>query len=368
MTSAADNKMKRSSESTNLDFMRSAAVGLVIADHLLEMNGHIYNINFHPFDWYCGRLGVLLFFVHTSFVLMLSMQRSGLHSKELFLSFYIRRVFRIYPLSVISVLLVIAFGFSPVAWLNEPQNWTLGTIWSNLLLVQNLTYSKSVLAPLWSLPLELQMYVVLPVIFVLLKRFPTFFFVAGLWLLSILCAMIQPHVIGRLSVALFAPCFVAGVIAYVRSMRPVRLLLHWVLWPIFLLIVIALYIIVESIDPESHHPAWLGWLVCFLVGSCLVHFEEIPRGMVSRACLLISRYSYGIYLFHMFALWVGFVLCADMPVWVQWIAFTAAIAGVSVSGYHMIEKPLIRIGIRIASSNQKAPQLEARRMASFQQS
>lgn len=333
--------------------MRSIAVLLVLADHLLEINGHIYKISFHPFDWYCGRLGVLLFFVHTSFVLMLSMQRCGLAGKELFINFYIRRAFRIYPLSVICVLLVLASGIPPVPWEGELQNWSLGTILANLFLVQNLTYSKSVLAPLWSLPLELQMYVALPVIFVLLQRFSTLYFVIGFWLLSIFGAMVQPVVSDRLNVASFAPCFAGGVIAYVRSMRPAWPVLHWGLWPFFLVLVLIGYVGVDSINPESHHPAWLGWLMCLVVGSCIVHFADIPSGVLSRVCLLVARYSYGIYLFHMFALWVGFVLCAEMHCWAQWVVFAALLITSPVVSYHLIEKPLIQVGHRLASKWQK---------------
>ena len=47
-----------------------------------------------------GIFGVLLFFVHTSLVLMYSMQRSGLTGFALMKNFHVRRFFRIYPLSV----------------------------------------------------------------------------------------------------------------------------------------------------------------------------------------------------------------------------------------------------------------------------
>ena len=51
---------------------------------------------------------MLLFFVHTSLVLMYSMQRSPLRGGALFRDFYIRRFFRIYPLSILTVLAAVA--------------------------------------------------------------------------------------------------------------------------------------------------------------------------------------------------------------------------------------------------------------------
>jgi peptidoglycan/LPS O-acetylase OafA/YrhL len=337
------------SESANLDFLRSVAVLLVITDHLLEMNGHIHHVSFHPFDWYLGRLGVLIFFVHTSLVLMFSMQRSKLTGKSLFLNFYIRRAFRIYPLSILCVLLMVITGIPPASWVEGPKSWSLGTILANLFLVQNLTYSESVLAPLWSLPLEVQMYLVLPVIFVLLQRVPVGYGVAGLWGLTILGALVQPMIVGRLGIAQFAPCFVAGVIAYVRSSkRSAFRLLHWSYWPLFLVLLLATYIGIESIDAKVHHPPWLGWLVCLAIGMSLVYFDEIPNGILSRTSLLIARYSYGIYLFHMLALWIGFSAFADRHYLVQWLIFAASLILLPIASYHLIEKPLINYGNRFA--------------------
>ena len=54
-------------------------------------------------------MGVLMFFVHTSMVLMLSLERTRLSGRALFGAFYLRRAFRLYPFSmacVISAMLV----------------------------------------------------------------------------------------------------------------------------------------------------------------------------------------------------------------------------------------------------------------------
>ena len=94
-------------ESTNLDFLRSVAVLLVFFSHFFSLllgKGEKWGFLFH-----LGQLGVLMFFVHTCLVLMWSLERSNFQGWRLFVSFYIRRAFRLYPLSVVCVLLAYCF-------------------------------------------------------------------------------------------------------------------------------------------------------------------------------------------------------------------------------------------------------------------
>ena len=148
----------------NLDFLRSTAVLLVLLNHLTRH----YHID--RFD-NLGIFGVLLFFVHTSLVLMYSMQRSHLTGKALINDFYIRRIFRIYPLSALAVLTAVALHLhADGRGLSFGPRPGAGELISNLLLVQNLTGSASIVGPLWSLPYEIQMYVVLPLLFLWKRR------------------------------------------------------------------------------------------------------------------------------------------------------------------------------------------------------
>src|SRR5690348_17981788 len=74
----------------NLDVLRAVAVLLVLVDHLLT----IWDV--YPqvvTRWELGRLGVLLFFVHTSLVLMSSLEREGGASGWV-RAFYVRRADR----------------------------------------------------------------------------------------------------------------------------------------------------------------------------------------------------------------------------------------------------------------------------------
>ena len=64
-----------------------------------------------------------------------------------------------------------------------------------------------------SLPYEIQMYLLLPFLYVLMTR-TSAATMGGLWIFSILLAMLQPSIIARANLAQFAPCFVSGVLGY----------------------------------------------------------------------------------------------------------------------------------------------------------
>src|SRR5271156_6213785 len=75
-------------ESVNLDFLRSIAVLLVFGTHYYDIRNDAGAK--WSFPWHLGQLGVLIFFVHTSLVLMWSLERASLKGWQLFVSFYVR--------------------------------------------------------------------------------------------------------------------------------------------------------------------------------------------------------------------------------------------------------------------------------------
>ena len=114
---------------------------------------------------YLGLFGVLLSFVHTVLVLMYFMERTCLHGRNLLQDFYIRRIFRIYPLSILAVAAAVVLHLdSNIDGINGLSHGPLpGTkaILSQFLLVQNLLHVTSMVNVLWSLPFELQIYIFL---------------------------------------------------------------------------------------------------------------------------------------------------------------------------------------------------------------
>lgn len=80
-------------ELPNLDSLRAVAVLSVYVAHVLYTIGLARgeSSGAPDFGWFLGRFGVLVFFVHTRFVLMMSLERMERDKGPLFRAFYVRR-------------------------------------------------------------------------------------------------------------------------------------------------------------------------------------------------------------------------------------------------------------------------------------
>jgi len=327
--------------SVNLDMLRALAVTAVFVAHLC---GTLQNRDFGSL----GRFGVLIFFVHTSFVLMESLQRldRGSHSAiSLMSAFWIRRFFRIYPLAIFFVMLVPIFHIPPephVAYL-----W-LGfkTFLSNLVLCQNLTYTNDVLGPLWSLPLEIQMYVMLPFLYLVVRGKGRYRSLA-LWALSVVLALTIPRISWRLNVFLYGPCFVSGVVAYdlIRSKRLTRKLPAWV-WPIGTVLITALYGPHDNVSFGDK--MFRAWGLSLMLGVLYAITREGKPNWLHNVFHWIAEHSYGVYLSHIVVFWIVFDRMAQFPHSAQVVVLVTGSVGIPAFLYVSIEKPLILVGINVA--------------------
>jgi peptidoglycan/LPS O-acetylase OafA/YrhL len=311
--------------SANLDLLRSIAVLLVLLNHLSR------HYHYDHFDG-IGLFGVLLFFVHTSLVLMYSMQRSHLTGFALARDFYIRRFFRIYPLSILAVLSAVALHLHA-----DGRGLAIGArpgpleLVSNLLLIQNLTYSNSIIGPLWSLPLEVQMYLFLPFLFLWRKR--------SLGVLLLLWAVFGvlghfPQTVPGLAwftLLLYVPNFLPGIMAFTLPER--RLVPSW-LWPVFILLITALVFWMPT--------RRVCGVACLLLGLAIPFFKEIAFRPLKFVANRIATYSYGIYLGHSFFIWYALTEHHSWILfWLMWLVIPAAL-------YHIFERPALELGKRVA--------------------
>jgi Predicted acyltransferases len=275
--------------SRSLDVLRAIAVLCVLIDHVIvAQTGETRAL------WSLGRVGVLLFFFLTSLVLMASLERTGDTPRQ----FYLRRACRIYPLAIATVLAVTLLGLptAVVRGAGTAMPLTATTLLANLTLTTNLVGTPNVIGPLWSLPLEVQMYAVLPLCYLVAQRGVR----PVVRLLGLACALwlVQRSVpqLWRADMLGFAPVFLLGVLAF-------------------------------------------GWLRTHHVG-------DLAESRLTRGAHTIATYSYGIYLWHVPALAIAF-LAPRGPV-AQWGLFAALLFALPVAGYHLIERPGILLGQRLA--------------------
>jgi peptidoglycan/LPS O-acetylase OafA/YrhL len=334
----------------NLDVLRALAVMLVVGDHLMGL----WIDQVGPLTmWQLGRMGVLLFFVHTSLVLMASLERlehTGGRNARLTLPFYIRRAFRIYPLAMACVLASIAFHVPHEALrLNHPAEFRWPSpreLVANLALVQNLLNTPYTIGVLWSLPIEVQMYLVLPVCYFAAKRGVRH--VMGLLALAVIgwsaVAVFHLPALWRLTVLNFGPCFIAGVMAYaLLRRRPVPRLPGWT-WPLVLAACAPVLLLLRA-DQDTPER---GWLFCLAVGGCVPLVRELKRSWLTRLGAVVAKYSYGIYLTHVAAIWVAFGRLSGAPLVARWAVFLGLAVALPLLAYHAIERPMITLGVRIS--------------------
>jgi peptidoglycan/LPS O-acetylase OafA/YrhL len=336
--------MNAVSDSPNLDLLRTLAVLYVVIFHLLLF----FEKTNLGLLWNVGHWGVLLFFVHTSLVLMFSLERqeARLPNSNIFGRFYLRRCFRILPLSVL-VVTVLALTSLPAGHLYHGQFRTVhlrarGVI-SNLLLIQNVTGADSITAPLWSLPYEMQMYLIFPVLYLCARTLKTKRSVVGIWFATALLAYIVKKVFHDDSATFLtlAPCFMAGVVSYKLSKLRVAKL-PFVAWPCLILLTTYLYL--------RHPSPQRSWVWCLVVGVAIPFFSEMRNVWLRKTCQVIAQYSYGIYLVHFVCIWFAFVELSKLPLLVRWIFFAVTVTAVPIALYHFVEAPMISLGRQVTEN------------------
>ena len=336
-------KSGHQSELANLDFIRSVAVLLVIFTHVRTYTHR--QIFPSQWVWFLGLIGVFIFFTHTALVLMWSLERDPAP-----LNFYLRRIFRLYPLWLVVLFLSLAIRlptspyFAPQFRFFRPGGWE---VLQNALLVMNLFGAgvARVIGASWSLPVEAQMYVVLPFLFFVRSnhRLLPLLILDGLAIA--MARRLDPKIAQDL---LFCtPLFLPGAMAYVgfRKWRAVLPAWSFVVWIIVLVAGVDLY---ASRTQDSFRS---GWIFCLALGMTLPLFQQLSFRPLVRTASLVARYSYGLYLCHFAAIAIGLHYMARFNLVLRALAFVASLTGLSVFFYHTVEKPMIRLGGRLAGSS-----------------
>jgi len=329
----------------NLDVLRAFAVLTVAGAHLFVYCGN--SPRFAVFNDKFGIGGVLFFFVHTSLVLFLSMERTN--AVHLTRGFYIRRAFRIYPLCWACIILVLLTGLTDVAHEKIVQMGWRGIL-VNLALVQNAIRFPNIEMPLWSLPWEVQMYLFLPAFYLFMKKYDRAFVPLAMWFVATALAITftTPYFPRAFHFVVFPPMFIGGMIAF-RLRRVVQMRIPSFLWPPAILgLMLARCMMLQGYSIELTHNAAVNAVTCLLLGLGIPLFREVRARWVTYSAEQIAKYSYGIYLLHIPSLALVFGHFPALPLLLKIVAFIVITGAASVISYHLLEHPLIQLGRSVA--------------------
>jgi peptidoglycan/LPS O-acetylase OafA/YrhL len=221
----------------------------------------------------------------------------------------------------------------------------------SLLLVQNFVQFDQILGPLWSLPYEVQTYCLFPMVYLFLRRFDSAKILIWGWtVLAAVDTAFAPHLmkyakLGRVLVVpdmlFFFLLFLAGLCAFKEMPATHPELPFWVL-PTLLPAICVLWLFSRG--------QWTMWLLLSLgLGLTVPHIRRCRIQSLGRFSGWIAKYSYGIYLLHSPAIWLGFIRLSHLGLVVRIGTFLLTTLGGSVLLYHVLEHPMIVVGNKLAA-------------------
>ena len=257
-----------------------------------------------------------------------------------------QRIFRIYPISIIVVIL----SFFIIYYKNltglDPK-----LFWSNIFLIQNLVYYnelpgvKSIPTVIWTLCYEVQMYIILPFLYLLTKKSDCKKLMIFLYIICVIFILVNKYFNTPLfNITKYFPCFISGVLGYIYFKENTRKISCIYLISYLLLSIIFYPIIVAKNIPEN----LLGVIFCFILGLLIPLTKEISFKFVNNFSKQIAKYSYTIYLFHGFV--INTFIHLQVPYLIKIFLIILALSFVCYVIYNFIENPMIKLGKKLSNS------------------
>ena len=307
--------------------------------------------------------GVDLFLVISGFVISRSFVpelEASPHPWVIARAFWIKRVYRLLPAAVFwASVLVLLTIFANKTGIFGPLPGVLADYVRALLYVENFPAVHISLGPYWSLSLEEQFYLLLPLALILFTSIKRPIVLAALALGALLLYTI-PAISEGMGYFRFAP-LLTGIILYRLTTTPLyaRLEPTWIRGPLKPLILIGLLgamVFAGSIYwPYTHAPdvaGWDRWFVITGAATLIVWLASYDRGYASLPGLgpllrWIGNRSYSIYLLHVPVLLLTYEVAVRARLLDGWI--DAPIAwiislGLGAVSYRWIEIPSQQLG------------------------
>ena len=374
-----------------LDGLRGIAIALVVWFHLWQITWQaavipVVNLSLQPLAE-TGFLGVALFFFISGFVLLLpyAQARVAGGTPPSWRQFYTRRFLKIVPSYVLAIAALIALGYQTYS----RAGFALKDVTFHLLFVHDwfATTNGSIDGVMWSLGVEIQFYVLFPLIVMVFVRRPflttlVMFAIANCWRLW---CMTSNHYFYEQRLAQlpgYLDFFAAGMIGAwlyvtIATRRP-RLADRRTL---FSLVTVAGFVAfvalandcyIHRFDPEWPQLWAVQWRSPLALASLAIALGSLfsaramQRVIANPVLLFLAAISYNLYLWHQPL--ARMLLKFDLPpiatidphddhLWqvTFWLVALPAAVAVSALITYAFERPILRLGKRLRAPHAPVP-------------
>lgn len=342
----------------NLNGLRFIAAFLVIIHHIEQLKS-IYNFENYwkkiPFIDIIGKLGVILFFVLSGFLITYLLLKEEYSFKKISIrKFYVRRILRIWPLYFL--IIIFAFFVFPNIEIFTLPGYGKDVVYSNLFLklflyaifFPNLVLSLIGVVPYashtWSIGTEEQYYLVWPFILkyfknhrIILMLFIIFSYLMFPKILSSHYFNILPYknVILAFWSSFNIDCMAIGgiyAILLFQKSKFLKLILNNTVF-YFTLTLVTFLILKGIYIPYMHYE-----LYSVLFGIIILNFasnDKIKISLENKVLNYLGNISYGLYMYHPIGIVLSLTICISIGFSTNWLIyllsfiFTIIIAGFS---------------------------------------
>ena len=342
----------------NLNGLRFIAAFLVIIHHIEQIKS-IFKIDNYwvtiPFVGIIGKLGVVLFFVLSGFLITYLLLAEEHSFKNISIrKFYIRRMLRIWPLYFL--IIILAFFILPNIDLFTLPGFGKDVIYSNLLFklflyaifFPNLVISLLGVVPYashtWSIGTEEQYYLVWPIVLKYFKKYRMnlmfiiiIFYLLFDKLLSTHYSDFLPYksVIRAFWSSFNIDCMaIGGIYAILLFQKNTFLKLIQNNTVFYITLFLVTFLMIKGIYiPHIHYEFY-----SVLFGIIILNFasnDNIKISLENRALNYLGNISYGLYMYHTIGIVLALSICISIGFTSNWLiyplsfALTIIIAGVS---------------------------------------
>lgn len=330
-----------------IDSIRGIASLLVVFQHLHLINflkekfeniGILYLL-LDSLD--LGKIGVLLFFFVSGFVIPFSFLK---YKKNAILSFCVSRFFRLYPIYWLSILLAVFLVNVEASNIEVIFNFTM---------FQKFLGIRDLLGVYWTLQIELIFYFLCIYIFWkgLLDQKNLFIFAYMNIGLALILAILRFLLHMKLPVALplsLAAMFL-GTLMRIHLLKEANISRNKLilLFIIFMISMIPISFLAYNFN-FGFDEKWYRYLVTYLVSPLLFIALTTNFKITNRFFLHLGQISYSIYLLHPIVISFPFLdSIKQISVWYQYIGVLVITIILSYITFYLLEQPSIQIGKKL---------------------